>query len=312
MNWKKGCAIAAAAFCFPYIITLGWTGNVAGRDGYLIQENGGAEPGRRRVILDREQESAMDVEQYLTGVVARQMPASYEPEALKAQAVIARTYIYGLMEGDTEIPESALNMDYFGQAQMEQMWGTKNFMKLYEKVEQAIAETKGVVMKYEGEYIDPWFSQCSGGSTRAGDENHPYLIPVECLKDMEAENYLQIKEWTREEFAKRISSIPDKEPISASQIKDSLQIGERDEAGYVMLVQIGNQQYTGEEIQYALELNSSFFRLEDYEGNIRAVVKGIGHGYGMSQYDANEKALEGWSYEKILMHFYQNITLVSE
>lgn len=312
MNWKKGCAIMATACCFPYIITLGWTGNVAGRDGYLMEEYGKSESGRRRVILDREQESAMDVEQYLAGVVARQMPASYELEALKAQAVIARTYIHGLMEGDTEIPESALNMDYFGQAQMEQLWGTKNFMKLYEKVEQAISETKGVVMKYEGTYIDPWFSQCSGGITRPGDESHPYLASVECPEDLEAENYLQIKEWTREEFAKRISSIPDKEPILADQIKGTIQIGERDEAGYVMLVQIGNQQYTGEEIQYALELNSSFYRLEDYEGNIRAVVKGIGHGYGLSQYEANEKALEGWGYEEILMHFYQNITLVSE
>lgn len=313
MNWKKGCLMAAAACCFPYVITLGWTGNVAGKDGYLAREHGKEEEGDgRQIILDREQESRMDAEQYLVGVVARQMPADYEPEALKAQAVIARTYIYGQMEGEMQIQESALDMDYFEQAQLERMWGTKNFMNFYEKVEQAIGDTRGVVMKYEGEYIDPWFSRCSAGWTRPGDESRPYLASVECAKDLEAEDYLQMKEWTREEFSKKISGIPDKGPVSADQVPETIQIGERDSAGYVTLVQIGNEQYTGDELRYALELNSSYFRLEDYEGNIRAVVKGIGHGYGMSQYDANQKALEGWSYEEILMHFYQNITLVSE
>ena len=121
-----------------------------------------------------------------------------------------------------------------------------------------------------------------------------------------------MEEWTKEEFSRKISQIPGERPVSADQVPETIQIGERDEAGYVTLVQIGNYQFTGDEIRYALGLNSSHFRLEDYEGNIRAVVKGIGHGYGMSQHDANRKAKDGWSAEEILSYFYENILLVSE
>ena len=84
------------------------------------------------------------------GVVALQMPADYEPEALKAQAIIARTYIYGQMGGQDSIQESALDMDYLEQAQMERLWGTRDFMEFYRKVEGAVADTNSLVMEYQG------------------------------------------------------------------------------------------------------------------------------------------------------------------
>ncbi len=320
MNWKKGCVVFASACCFPYVATLGWTGSIRGSQEMAQTTAPGLISGKQ-IIFDRvsqgngsEQEKApsMDVEQYLVGVVARQMPADYELEALKAQAVIARTYIYGQMGGADEIYESALDMDYLEQAQLERMWGTRNYMEFYEKVEKAVADTSCMVMEYEGACIDPWFCRCSAGKTRDGDDAHPYFSSVNCPKDLEADDYLQITEWEKEEFSKIISGIPGERPVSADQVPGMIQIGERDSAGYVTLVQIGNYQFTGDEIRYALGLNSSFFRFEDYEGKIRVVGKGIGHGYGMSQYDANRKALDGWSFEEILKYFYQNIMLVSE
>ncbi|MDO4329141.1 MAG: SpoIID/LytB domain-containing protein [Lachnospiraceae bacterium] len=314
MKWKKVCLIFLGACCFPYVVTLGWTGSVSGSE-RVLERMGNGNPSLtsgKIVILDRDTTSFLDVEQYLVGVVARQIPAEYELEALKAQAVIARTYIYQQMAGAAQIPESSLDMDYLEEAQLERMWGTKQFMELYGKIEQAVWETNGLVMEYEGSYIDAWFSRCSAGKTRPGDEAHPYLASVDCPKDLEADGYLQIKEWTPDEFSRLISSIPDGGPVSADQVPETIQIGARDEAGYVSVVQIGNYQFTGDEVRYALNLNSSFFRLEDYEGNVRAVVKGIGHGYGMSQYDANRKAAEGWGFEEILHYFYQNIMLISE
>lgn len=327
MDWKKGCLGLFLACCFPYVVTLGWTGSIGGREGVLESARPGLLSGKQ-VILDRFEDSpgggelpgipgerepeVLDVEEYLVGVVALQMPADYEPEALKAQAIIARTYIYGQMGGQDSIRESALDMDYLEQAQMERLWGTKDFVEFYRKVEGAVADTNSLVMEYQGECIEPWFSRCSAGKTRKGDERHPYFASVDCPKDLEAEGYLQMEEWTKEEFSRKISQIPGERPVSADQVPETIQIGERDEAGYVVLVQIGNYQFTGDEIRYALGLNSSHFRLEDYEGNIRAVVKGIGHGYGMSQYDANRKAKDGWSAEEILSYFYENILLVSE
>ena len=92
---------------------------------------------------------------------------------------------------------------------------------------------------------------------------------------------------------------------------DTIQIGSRDASGYVEVVQIGGVQFTGDEIRYGLGLNSSCFQLEGYEGNVRAVVQGIGHGYGFSQHEANQKAAKGWTWEELLSYFYKNISIVS-
>ncbi len=265
----------------------------------------------RRIILDRDRETVLDAEEYLIGVVTMQMPIDYELEALKAQAVIARTYIYSLMGDAQEIAESALDMDYLEKAQMEKLWGTRNYMEFYQKARQAVEETAGMVMQVDGAYIDPLFTRCSAGKTRQGDESRPYLSAVECPSDPEAEDFLQILEWTPEEFSYLVSQIPDGGPVSADQVPESIQIGSRDGSGYVELVQIGGYSFTGDELRYGLGLNSSCFQLEAYQGNVRAVVQGIGHGYGFSQHEANRKAAQGWTWEELLHYFYKNISILS-
>ena len=113
-----------------------------------------------------------------------------------------------------------------------------------------------------------------------------------------------------------INSIPPGESgsrtIEASQVPDTIQIVSRDDAGYVDTVRLATRAIQAREVQYALGLASSCFVLEPYEDGIRAVVKGIGHGYGLSQATANEKAKEGWKAEDILGYFYKNIAFISE
>ncbi|MDO5417896.1 MAG: SpoIID/LytB domain-containing protein [Lachnospiraceae bacterium] len=311
----KSLMLSAIALFTPYMATLGWTGSLAGSRPLPEPVSAVPAPGLssgKTIILDREKEVRMDAEQYLIGVIAHQIPADYQIEALKCQAVIARTYLYSLLDGKSEAYESELDVDYLEPARMEKLWGAEKFDEYYQKLERAVAETNGIVMMQEGRYIDGLFCRCSAGRTRPGGESRPYLASVDCLSDMEAEDYLQVKEWTPDEFSRRISSIPGERPVSADQVPGQIQIGERDEAGYVTLVQIGNYQFSGDEVRYALGLNSSFFRLENAEGNVRAVGKGIGHGYGLSQYDANRKAEDGWTFDEILNYFYQNIMLVFE
>ena len=100
----------------------------------------------RRILLDRENGGLYtDVEEYLPGVLARQIPADFEMEALKAQAVIARTYIYKQMEknenGIWEAPESALDLDYLEKTQLEKLWGSERFPEAYERMEEAVGAT---------------------------------------------------------------------------------------------------------------------------------------------------------------------------
>lgn len=310
-----------AGLMVPYLTTLAWTGTIHGEE--LRHEQQAGAVGKRRILLDRGGTGYyMDVEEYLPGVLARQMPADYEIEALRAQAVVARTYIYKQMGGSPgdgsvqEVPESALDLDCMETAQMKALWGSAQFPAIYEKLEDAVQSTAGVTMVCDGQYIDAMFCRATAGRTRAGDEGHPYLQPVDCPKDVEADGYLQMLTFTRDEFAGKISGIPDSSsgarPVEPGQIPDSVQIVSRDDGGYVTALQIGGHDFTGEEVQYALGLQSSCFTLEPYEDGMRAVVKGIGHGYGLSQAGANARAREGWKAEEILTYFYKNIELISE
>ena len=281
------------------------------------------EDSKYRIFLDRGQEGVwLDLEEYLPGVLAVEIPAQYEPEALKAQAVIARTYIRKQMketkEGTLEIQESALDLDYPQLEQLRQKWGTEEFPALYEKLEIAVKDTKGMVMTYEGDYIDPMFCRTSAGMTRRGDENHPYLEPVECPGDPQAPGFTQILAWDAREFAQLVNQIPpgageaETAAILPEQIPESIQIVEREEGGYVRQISIGGRLLSGEAVRYGLGLNSCAFELEGQGDGVGARVRGSGHGYGLSQTEANRKAKEGWTAEEILKHFYKNIELVAE
>ena len=315
---KRVIWAALTGLMVPYVGTLAWTGTIRGEE--LRYEQQKETSGRRRILLDRSGGAYyMDMEEYLPGVIARQIPVEYEPETLKAQAIIARTYICRQMEAageEEEIAESALDMDYLESDQLKKLWGSSRFPQYYQKLEAAVKATSGIIMTYEGKCIDPMYCRATAGMTRTGDFSHPYLQTVDCPGDVEAEGYMQMLSYTKDTFVSDINSIPEGESgprgIETSQVPDTIQIVSRDEAGYVDSVQIGGVSYTGEEVQYALGLASSCFVLEPYQEGIRAVAKGIGHGYGLSQTTADEKAKEGCKAEEILGYFYKNIAFISE
>lgn len=272
----------------------------------------------RRILIERDGiQTYMNLEDYLPGVVACQIPEGYEWEALKCQTVIARTYICRLMDGRQEIQEEELDLDYIGQAN-----GSENrFLTLGEKerlaekliqCKRAAGETKGVVMRCDDQYVLPLFHRISSGRTRNGSEEYPYLVSVESRWDVEAENYQQVFSWSRETFAQKISQIPGAAPVRADQVPEQIQTVEKDEAGYLTEMKIGSGIYKGEEIQYTLGLPSSCFYFNGTESGIQAVVRGIGHGYGLSQTGAAHMAAEGWDYQDILHYYYKNISLVTE
>ncbi len=210
---KKILMACILAFLFPYIITLAWTGKIEEKKDMPITLSG------KRVILDRKGgKTSMDVEEYLPGVVAKQMPADYGKEALRAQAIIARTYIYGKMNGQKEVKESDLHMDYLEQKQMEKMWGSEAFVTSYQAIEDAVRSTTGTVITCNDNLIEPLFHRASNGMTRAGDSNHPYLQPVECKKDVEAEGFLTILQFSKEDFANKINKISGDGTVTADQI----------------------------------------------------------------------------------------------
>lgn len=301
---KKLITALFAALLLPYIVTLAWTGTIEGKETAPDLTSG------KRIFLDRgAQGTYVDVEEYLVGIVAKQVPADFGQEVLKAQSVIARTYIYKQMGDNQEIPESALDMDYLEEKQLKELWGSDNFVTYYKEIEKAVEATKGMVLTYDGTLIDPLFHRASTGQTRNGDSAHPYLASVECAEDIGADNYLNVMSWSKEEFVEKINGIPDAAPVTADQVPETVQLISRDEAGYVKEIQIGTKTYSGEEVQYALGLPSASFTLEEFEGGMRAVTKGIGHGYGFSQYAAKCKSENGMTAEELLAYFYKDVVL---
>lgn len=296
-----GCMLA---LLIPYVVTLALAGTIRGEEKQVELISG-------KTVLTR-QGRAVDVEEYLIGVVGRQMPADYGAEALKAQAVVARTYIYKQMGDSGEIGEEELNLEYLEEKQLEAMWGSGKFVEYYKNIQEAVEATSQMVMSYEGALIDPLFHRASAGKTRAGDEYHPYLESVESLRDVEAEGYLSMPSWEPEAFVAAINQITGGGDLTSGQVPEGIQLIEKDGAGYVKNIQIGNHAYSGEEVQAALGLSSACFTLEGYEGRIRAVCKGIGHGYGMSQYGARAMAEEGKTAEEILSWYFKNIDLISD
>lgn len=270
-----------------------------------------------RVLLERNGiRTYMLLEDYLPGVIACQVDPGYSPDVLKCQAVIARTYVERLMDGRSEIHEEELDLDYLEQQSGAYDAGGKSAEENRERLaaglercRQAVAETKGCVLQYEQRCILPMFHAMNNGRTRTAGEAYPYLKSVESSWDRAREDGLTQKNFEKQDFAARISRIADTEPVAEDQLGSQIQTVQKDDAGYVVQMKIGSRTYTGEEIQYALELPSACFVLEETGDGMTASVRGSGHGYGLSQAGAEGMAQEGWGYEEILQHYYTGIKL---
>lgn len=287
----------------PYVSTLAWTGQLEG-----VRKRG-----EKVTIVERENKNIpIAVEEYLVHVLAAQIPAVFEPETLKAQAILARTYIYGLMEHRAEIYEEELDMDALSYEQMKALWGETDFASMFSKLQNAVRETEGLYILYDGSIIEPLFCYASAGKTRSLGESYPYLKQVESPGDLYAENYRSLPVFETKEFVQKINEIPGAVAVSEMELDSGggIQIVERDGSGYVKQVQIGQKTYTGEEVQYALGLTSACYSFERLDGKIRVICKGIGHGYGFAQFGANEMAKAGRTYEELLKYYFQNVEIV--
>ena len=210
---KKRTAAVLAAFLIPYITTLAVSGRVQGADGGKIGGNSDRTSGwesqtdGRKILLDREDggrnngtEYAVPLEEYLIGLTAVQIPDGYPKEAVKAQAILARTALYREMDGADSIEESALDMDYLEPEQIESRFEAAGMPEYYQTICGAVRESAGQTAIWAGDYIEPLFHAVSAGRTREGDEAHPYLASVAAKEDEGAGGYLTRQGMTRDEI----------------------------------------------------------------------------------------------------------------
>jgi len=231
----------------------------------------------------------MPMEEYCIGILAKEIPADYKKEALKAQSILIRTQVYAKLRSDGS--EAVFEQGFWTREQMEEAWGAVKTAANYAKLESAWQETEGQIVTYEGEPAKTSFFRLSNGSTRDGKEvlgeEYPYLKIVDCPLDIEAQE--QIQTVTVDDIDAEITAC--------------------DTAGYVTAVRVGNETVSGEEFRNNYHLDSSCFTLQKYKGKLRITTRGVGHGLGMSQYTANEMAKDGADAAGILEYFFEGTEL---
>lgn len=259
------------------------------------------------VVKTGNKKEKMDVEKFIPCVLMSIMDIKDNEEALKAQAVIIRSIIRYNMQGLSTIDAGKIDLSYISYAGMEKMWKDK-FSDNYNYLMKIVNNTSCQVIKYEGHVILPYYHNISAGMTRIG--NQPYLISASSEGDLESEDFLKIVYFTNEEFTEKVEKSFSDIEITDNNPLESIQIIERDEAGYVCKLQIGGMELTGEEFAQVFNLKSTYFQIEPFNGNIRIITKGEGHGYGMSLYGAGVYGNAGWSYIQILQHYFSESIII--
>lgn len=273
-------------------------------------------------VFDGEKIVPMTMAEYLPGVVRGEMPADFEPEALKAQAVAERTFIYYHMDGGRKAahPDADVCMDYHccnawvSQEQAKKNWG--DYYEEYErKIQQSVEETDGQVMLYDGSPILAAFHSSSAGVTAASGDawvsDLPYLKSVESPENGDTvPNYYSVNAFSAAEFKEKILAAEPSAVLEGSAeewVKDPVQNG----SGRVESVCIGGIRMRGTQVRSALGLRSACFTAECSAEEIVFRVTGFGHGVGMSQYGANSMAKEGKTWQEILHWYYQGVDIES-
>lgn len=253
------------------------------------------------------------LEEYIKGVVAAEMPALFPEEALKAQAVAARTYtIHSLAPtGKTTIHPEEIGQAYLSVEELKKQWG-KNFPVYYKKISDAVDATYGEIMVYEEEPILAVFHAESAGKTETAEnvweQSIPYLQSVDSSLDEKAPDFEKQVTFTCQEAANTLSSRFAGLGLDADNLQNQLQIKNRSSSGYIQEIQVGSKILTGKQVREALGLRSANFAISYPTNNTLCfTTKGYGHGAGMSQYGASFMAEDGNNYREILQHYYTGI-----
>lgn len=243
----------------------------------------------------------IELEDYIVGVVAGEMPASFNEEALKAQAIAARTYAMYKMKnsnGTYDLVTDKTNQVYITEDKMKSLW-QENFDYYFEKIKKAVYDTKDLIMTYNGDIILSLYFARSNGKTE--DAIAVFGSNEEYLKSVESPEESLTSEVTisKDKFCNKLNISCDAINIS-NVLKSS--------SGRINSLNINGKTFKGTEIRTLFDLKSTDFDIS-IGSEIKFVTKGYGHGVGMSQYGANKLAQNGKNYEEILKHYYQNINI---
>lgn len=256
---------------------------------------------KSEILVNINDTKKLELEEYIVGVVACEMPASFNFEALKAMAVASRTYALSKLENNI-IYSNGQDQCYINNDEMKDKWN-EEYDKYYNIILKSVNETKGKYISHNNEPIKAFYFSISNGQTEnvqnVFQEKLEYLISVPSPWDIEVKKYEQTITYSQEEF---------KNKLNINEEIVNLEIISRNETNHVNNIKVNNNSYTGLEFRKLLNLRSTDFYIE-MNNDIIITTKGYGHGVGMSQYGANGMANEGYKYEEILKYYYKNVEI---
>ncbi len=314
---KAGKMIAACmGIAVILLILLSWISN---RQPDHETADSGKEPMVRVWLHEEDKVVKYSLEEAVIHVIAAEMPASFPEEALKAQAVVARTYIMRRLPApwgsvERHKAEKADICDDFQHCQaflqddeLKNHWGNAS-EKWLARIEQAVEGTRGQVLTWQGQLVDPVYHSTCGGHTEsaAGCWQHdvPVLQSVDCPWDTESPRYLSCEVFSFEQLMEKLQ-------VSREELMQ-LSIKGRTEGNRVSQVIAGEKSWSGTDFRSILGLNSANFSFVRMDENWLFTVQGYGHGVGMCQYGAKGMAEAGYDFQNILQYYYQNVTLVKK
>lgn len=268
-------------------------------------------------MCDLDKVTTMKLEDYILGVVAGEMPASFHPEALKAQALAARTYTMLRMRqfgggGCSMHPGAEICTD---STHCQAYRDPATVKKDLDKLKEAVYGTAGEVIVYNNKLIDAVFHSTSGGKTENSEEiwsnRLPYLRSVVSQYEEHSPKYVAQQEVSIDNFVKCMKKLDPEVVINKKNIKNEIAVIKRSEGGRITEIKIGNKTFKGMDVRNVLGLNSSNFNYSVGASTILFTVVGNGHGIGMSQYGADGMANNGSSYRDIVTHYYQGVDIVN-
>ena len=259
------------------------------------------------------------LDEYLYGVVSAEMPVSFEKEALKAQAVVARTYtIYKIVNNNNKHGEADICDDstccqaWISKEDRLAKWKDEEKEQNWNKIVEAVNSTQGKIILYEGKPINAFFHSNSGGKTEPpinvwGGSGYPYLQSVETAGEDAYSQYSSELTITKQEFEEKMKA--NYEDFTINYEDNPIEIKEYTEGNRVKTIKIGNKELSGVEVRTILGLRSANFQVSIDGDNISLKVVGYGHGVGMSETGADSMAKEGKNYEEIIKHFYTGVEI---
>lgn len=275
---------------------------------FVPTESKDNESGEQFIIKDGDSLITLSSSEYVTGVVAAEMPALYHDEALKSQAVAAYTYALYKKSANKEkdydlTTDSATDQAFANEAAQKEKWGA-NFDEYRQKISSAVAAVEGEFIAFDGKPILAVYHAVSSGKTETAEEvwgrDYPYLQSVESEGDRLSDGYLTETAFSPEKLCELLE-------IEGPLAADDSAIGEieRSDCKTVKRLVLGGRGFTGNSIRTALSLRSSNFDLCVKDGSFVFTTRGYGHGVGMSQHGADFLADRGYTYKEILLHYYR-------